>query len=434
MQLLIYTTQASPRVEYIFSTLLPALGITDYQITTDLNTFKNFSGAKINYSFEQVENTYSIQPASLLFENEIKQQQIDCFDWNGYKAFFKTGGDLPFDIFAASFYLLSRYEEYLPHQLDMYGRFAHENSLAFKEGFLQFPLINLWLQKLGKSLKQKFPSLLLQPADFRFIPTYDIDIAWSYKHKGVVRNVGGLVKSIMKGEWANAIERMKVLQGASDPFDSYKWLDEVHKNLTEKPLYFFLLAQQNKGYDKNILPTKPELQALVKEVSTKYNVGIHPSWQSGDDSKLLNEEVILLENITSRSIIKSRQHYIRMMLPTTYRQLIQAGITEDYSMGFGSINGFRASYCLPYKWYDLEKEETTNLTLFPFCYMEANSFYEQHYSTAQASTELEHYYNITKSVGGLLITIWHNHFLGTDRMFAGWKEVYEKFLQKFVRR
>ena len=83
---------------------------------------------------------------SLLFENKITEQSIECFEVNGNKAFFKTEGDFPFDIFAASFYLFSRYEEYLPHQKDMYGRYAHENSLAFKESFLDQPLINIWLQ------------------------------------------------------------------------------------------------------------------------------------------------------------------------------------------------------------------------------------------------------------------------------------------------
>ena len=78
------------------------------------------------------------------------------FEWNGLKAFFKTGWDIPFDIFAASFYLLTRYEEYLPHEKDKYGRYAHVNSLAFKENFLHLPLINLWIQELIKLIQQKY--------------------------------------------------------------------------------------------------------------------------------------------------------------------------------------------------------------------------------------------------------------------------------------
>ncbi len=430
--MLVYTQSFSARANYIFSALLPAIGISNYRFTNDKTAFLGFEQEKINYSQQQITNKeFWIKPVKLLFEKEIKEQAIDCFKWNGTKAFLKMPeGDFPFDIFAASFYLISRYEEYLPHKQDMYGRYAHENSLAFKEDFLKLPLVNIWLEQFAKELLKKFPSLQLRPQAFCFQPTYDIDIAWSYLHKGWVRNAGGLLKSMMNGEWAIVSERINVLCNyQKDPFDSYKWLDELHKKHQLMPLYFFLLAQRNKDYDKNILPRKKSLQKLIQQHNSIYPVGIHPSWQSGDKPELLKEEIEILEKITGNKIVKSRQHYIRMTLPETFRRLIAAGITEDYSMGYGSINGFRASYCLPYKWYDLQKEEVSSLTVYPFCYMDANSYYEQHYSPQEAITEMEHYYEITKKVNGLLIMIWHNHFLGTDKMFKGWRKIYRTIIQ-----
>jgi hypothetical protein len=74
--------------------------------------------------------------------------------------------------------------------------------------------------------------------------------------------------------------------------------------------------------------------------------------------------------------------------------------------------------------YDVQNEETTQLTIYPFCYMDANSFYEQHASAEEALDEMEHYYDTCKTVNGMFITIWHNHFLGTDKMFTGWREIY----------
>ena len=99
-------------------------------------------------------------------------------------------------------------------------------------------------------------------------------------------------------------------------------------------------------------------------------------------------------------------------------------------MGYGSINGFRASVASPFYWYDLEKEETTGLLIYPFCFMEANSFFEQKYSPQQALDEIRQYYNTVKSVKGTFISIWHNTFLGTDKLFTGWREVYEKFIKE----
>lgn len=428
MHLLIYTPGISARVEYIFSALLNALGVQKFQLTSDFVFYNQAEGFKINYSPASIsEDALWIEPVNLLFENEIKEQKTSVCQYNQVKAFFKTTkGDLPFDIFAASFYLITRYEEYLPHKQDLYGRYAHENSLAFREGFLRLPLINIWLQEFKITLLQKFPSLQLSPAAFRFLPTYDIDIAWSYLHKGWLRNTGGLLRSIAETEWLSANERINVLFGKQkDPFDSYEWLDRLHHENQLKPVYFFLLAQKNKDYDKNILPSEPAMQRLIQKHNAKYTVGIHPSWQSGDETEHLNKEIQILEKITRRKVNKSRQHYIRMNLPGTYQRLIEAGITEDYSMGYGTINGFRASWCLPYLWYDLQKEQTTKLTIYPFCYMDANSYYEQHETCEEALVEMDHYYRVTKAADGLLITIWHNHFLGTGKMFKGWKEIYE---------
>jgi hypothetical protein len=108
--------------------------------------------------------------------------------------------------------------------------------------------------------------------------------------------------------------------------------------------------------------------------------------------------------------------------------LIACGITNDYSMGYGSINGFRASVATPFYWYDLESEQETTLLLHPFCFMDANAYYEQHQSPEETWDELQHYNMVVKSVGGTLGTIWHNHFLGTDPAFSGWRALYARFV------
>ncbi len=404
----------------------------DFAITIDSEEFKNYEGVKINYSNQQFQfSTFNITPHSLLFETEIKAQQINCFENNSCKAFFKiTNADFAFDIFAATFYLLSRYEEYLPHTKDMYGRYAHENSLAFKEGFLQLPLINIWVKNFVTEIKKKYPIFNIQCSMFNFLPTYDIDIAFSYKYKGLLRNIGGFLQS-------PSLQRIKVLLGLQkDPFDIYSWLNDLHQQNKLQPIYFFLVAEKNSQYDKNILPHKDAMWQLIKQHAKKYLVGIHPSWQSGDDEKLLNNEIKQLQAMAEGSSIHhqpstincSRQHYIRFNFPEGYQKLIEAGITEDYSMGYGSINGFRASVASSFFWYDLQHELQTDLRIHPFCFMDANSFYEQQFSAAQAYKEMMHYYKICNKINGTLITIWHNNFLGTAKEFEGWKEVYEQFI------
>jgi hypothetical protein len=422
--LLIYSHTTSPRLQYICNFIFAELLGNEFSITIDSEEFKNYEGIKINYSNQQFEFTsFTIQPHTLLFETGIKEQAPDCFENNGSKAFFKTiGSDFSFDIFAASFYLLSRYEEHLPHNKDMYGRYAHENSLAFKEGFLNMPVVNIWVTELALKLKGKYSIFNVQYSMFKFLPTYDIDIAYSYKYKGLLRNIGGFLKS-------PSLERIKVLLGLQkDPFDSYERLHQLHQKNNLQPIYFFLVAEKNALYDKNILPHKNVMWQLVKQHAKKYTIGLHPSWQSGDIPSLLKNEKAYLEAMGEIKITASRQHYIRFNLPEGYQKLINAGITDDYSMGYGSINGFRASVASSFFWYDLEQEQQTDLQIRPFCFMDANSFYEQKFTAAQAYDEMLHYYKICKEVNSTLITIWHNNFLGGDKVFADWREVYEKFI------
>lgn len=430
--MLLYAERICARLQYITDFVGKEISGEAFQITADIEYFRRHPGPKINYGNERIsEVEFFLMPHLLLFEKNIQPQAIICFETNNNKVFFKTNGDYPFDIFAASFYLLSRYEEYLPHTKDMYRRYAHQNSLAFKENFLHSPLINIWLQDFKKSITAKFPELTTHVSRLTFLPTYDIDIAWSYKHKGWRRNFGGILRSLFKGNWAEVKKRINVLNGKQkDPFDAYTWMHKLHEEYKLKPHYFFLVPVKRGRYDKNISPACKAMQELIKDHSIRYSTGIHPSWRSGDDISLLKKEIGTLSNITGNQVSSSRQHYIRFTLPETFRRLIDNGIRSDFSMGYGSINGFRASIASSFYWYDLEKEEQTKLLLFPFCYMEANSFYEQKFSDQQALEEMRQYYKVVKSVNGYFIMIWHNSFLGTDKQSEGWRDVYEQFIKE----
>jgi len=397
-----------------------------FRLTTDKQELTAAQGLRINYSDELFPGIYQIRPHALLLEQDIKPQEINFVDGE-LPFFFPTDGDHAFDILAASFYLVSRYEEYLPHPKDVYGRFDHKASLAFNQHFLHRPLVNEWFSALRVRLN------VTNNRQFTFLPTYDIDIAWSYQHKGWKRNTGGLIRDLLKGQFGRISERLAVLRGKSqDPFACYGWLNGLHETHHLRTYYFFLLAEKTGKLDKNISPDNTALKALVADHAIRYPVGIHPSWQSGDTTFLLGKEIQRLYDITGQPVQASRQHYIRFSLPETFRLLIENGIRFDFSMGYGTINGFRASVCTPYNWYDLSREESTELMLFPFCFMDANSFYEQRDDDATALNEMQRLFAVTKKEKGVCSIIWHNTFLGTDPLYKGWREVYEIFIRETV--
>lgn len=428
--MIIITGKPSPRIEYIFRFVLEA--VLGYSIR--FNEEAALGEAVLNYSDSRTDiHSLHIIPQGLLTQDDIVAQDITMSSWEELPVFFETGGQISFDLFSAAFYLVSRYEEYLPHHKDAYGRYAHTGSLAFKEGFLRLPLIDLWAIKLKEKINLQFPHEATAFRKFSFTPTYDIDQAWMFRHRGRWRTAAQVGMDFLRGNHEKNRVRFRVLRGKEkDPYDIYEWLDAIHLRYSLKPYYFFPLAVSVQGYDKNISPFKPALKDLLAYHAEGYRTGIHPSWLSGDSVSVFNEELTLFEALTGSAPVYSRFHYIRFNLPEGYQKLIDAGINEDHSMGYGTENGFRASTSHAFYWYDLSREAVTPLKVFPYCWMDANSYYEQKYTPAQAYEELKHFHDMVKKVAGNMEIISHNNFLSTEKGFAGWKEVYEIFLDQEV--
>jgi len=423
---IIYAAFTSNRLTYVLDFIFNEVLGVEYILTNAETEYLSSPYFRINYSHKNLISDLHIGSSGLLYETEIVEKEIYCTKWNELPIFFQTQeSEIPFDFFSAVFYLLSRYEEYLPHELDSYFRFPHVQSIAFQNNFLNLPLIDLWIEALKKTMFLKNQSVQFKENKFQILPTYDIDIAYSFKGKGFGRNIAGTLKDILKFNFKNISLRLNVLfANYKDPYDSFDFLDKIHEQFSLKPIYFFLLSEGSQ-YDKNIDCDSTLMKELISTIQSKYEIGIHPSWKSHERYEVLQKETLLLNKVT-----KSRQHYIRFALPETYRNLVNVGITDDYSMGYGSINGFRASTSRSFNWFDVEKNEVSHLRLHPFCFMECNSFFEQKYTAEKASEELLHYVKVIKEVNGNLITIWHNFSLGTDPLWKGWKEMYVDFLQK----
>jgi hypothetical protein len=427
--LLVYSHHITPRLQYIIDYFNEKLGLNAVA-TDDEELYKAHHSEKINYSSERIANDeLFIQPVGLLQQDDIRKHKIECFEWNETTAFFKTEDDIGFDIFSAVFYCISRYEEYVEHEPDEYGRYAHWNSISWKNSFLNKPIVDIWLQEFGKLLQTKFTThgsrLTAHNSPFTFIPTYDIDIAWSYKHKGFWKSIVSFVKHP-----STIAERWSVIRGKQqDPYDSYDWLNQLHQQYQLSPIYFFLVADELSELDKNIAPKQKALQQLIQQTKQTNEVGLHPSVHSNTAKECLLKEKNTLQQISHQLITKSRHHYLLQHIPHSYRELIAAGITDDYTLCYGTVNGFRASSSNSFLWYDLENETATQLRIHPFAYMEANSFYELKQSPEEALNELVQLKEEVQKVNGTLITVFHNHFFGMDVLYAGWREMYEQFLQ-----
>jgi hypothetical protein len=428
--ILVYSKKESSRLNYIIKFILGDIQGVDYKITQGIDEFKSYNSVKINYSDEKIENSFQIIPADLLFENDIIQKKISVSDWEGMKIFFTTSNesDIPFDIFAASFYLVSRYEEYLPFSADQHGRFEANQSLAFKAGFLYDPIIDQWSCKLAKMLQGFFPDFKTCEREFKYISTIEVDNAYAYLYKGTVRTIGAAMRDLFKMDFNENIKRFQTLSGEKDPFDTYSYLDALHKQYGINPYWFFLVGDYN-TYDKNLPLDNEAFQDLIKEVSKNTEVGIHPSYESNNDFEQLKKEFDYLSGITEKSITKSRQHFLKLLFTETYQNLLKLGIKEDYTLGYASDVGFRAGTCTPFNFYDLYNEEETGLKIYPFQVMDTTLNQYLKLEVNEAIDKIAEIIRKVKQVNGTFISLWHNESLSDHGYWKGWEPVYKQMLE-----
>jgi hypothetical protein len=380
------------------------------EVTNDLDYFKESALPKINYSGNEIKEALNIEPHIILFDYGVKDYSIEVINHPSYfKIFFRTDdNDLPFDLFGASFWLLSRYEEYLPHKTDQYGRFHYRSSIAYQYDFIHVPLINLWLHELKKQLLQRWPGIQFKERNYNFVSTIDVDNVFKYKYKGFVRTLAGYISDMYRNDPRGIKERTSIIfNKTKDPFDSYDFLVKTNSEHEIRSIYFFLLGDYGIN-DKNHSANDLRFQALIKHLNDYAEVGIHPSYGSNNNPQQLRVEVSRLANITHRIIGKSRQHFSMLKFPQTYQALLQAGLNEDYSMGYTNLNGFRASYCYPFKWYSLEDEQESNLLIHPFCMTEISVETGAKKNNKRFIEQADPIISEVKKYRGQFICIFHN--------------------------
>ncbi len=366
-------------------------------------------------------------PVSLLTETDIHPQEISWQHWGEWPCFYVTapGSVIPFDLPAAAFYLLSRYEEYLPFTPDRFGRFPATASCLYRQSCLQTALVDRWALKLSGLLRQRYPDMALTAPVFRYRMTLDIDNAYAYRYKGWWRTAALYARELFKGRFVQLAQRMRVAQSrVSDPYDTYEWLQLQQQQYGFSATYFFLLGDYG-PYDRNISHRQPALRKLISSVSQYAEVGIHPSFASDSKEERIKKETARLAAILGKPVHYSRQHYLRLRFPDTYRALIAAGITDDYTLGYADQPGFRAGTCHPFRFFDLLQNELTGLTLHPLTVMDGTLCEYLQLDVPQAVACSEALIAEVRATGGTFIALWHNETLTDQGKWKGWRQVWQ---------
>lgn len=432
-KILVFTEQTTPRVKYIFDLLLrDLLGLT-YEITSDKNEFTHAAIPKFSYSSVPVGTEIFFQSADLLFEASNRPQPINFCQYEKLRGFYpvtSAQSQVPFDMFASAFFMLTRYEEYFPSQKDKHGRFRPSSSMITKGGFLEKPMVNYYALELKKSLSAKYPALTFSAKSFQYIPTFDIDMAYSYLHKGWVKNIGGYIRSFFLSDFKDIKNRTQVLLSRrKDPFDSYDFIFRVCRQNQLNSIFFFLLGDESR-FDKNISHEVPPFQKLICSVASQADTGIHLSYKSHVSSHRSKMEIDRLESVLQQPVQRNRFHYLRFQIPDTMERLLKLGVTEDYSMGYASKNGFRAGICTPFLFFNIHKNEVTGLKIFPFAFMDTTFTHYQRTDPETALNEIRQLMRLVYETGGTFYGLWHNSSFTEQNEWKGYRHIFETVAQE----
>jgi hypothetical protein len=336
------------------------------------------------------------------------------------------------DIIASSFFMLTRYEELLVNVRDRFDRFPADASLAYREGFLQRPIVNEyvelvwnWINWFGSAGMQKD---LWKRRDFAVCLTYDVDSLSKYKRWPPMRAIGSWALKYGKPKKSLGVAvdylKAKINDDPHNTFDYLMGLSEVHK----LPSTFYFMSGGKTKYDNRYKIDDVRSICLLQRIKEKGNeIGLHSSFNSYNDAQMLKKEKERLETILGRSVSGVRQHYLRSRIPDSWRAQEEAGLMYATSLSFADHEGFRSGICLPYKPFDVLSGKILNIWELPITVMDGSLFHYQGLSTAEAFERVKNLIDIVKKHRGVFVMLWHNSSFDNFE-WPGWKYVYEEIL------
>lgn len=323
------------------------------------------------------------------------------------------------DLIASTYFLISRYEEWVRKNVrDAHGRFPGKESLPYNAGFIDRPLVEEYGKLLRDQLRLTGVEVTEPPQQIKKIYlTHDVDNMAHYRNlRGVV---GGLLRGIKKPKEGEKALKTYFGDLRSDPWYTFPFLFKLDNEIVEKEgtdrceiITFFRSSTSKKREDKPIPNLiHPDHKTLFRYCKKKnIKIGLHVSYLAGMQPNLIHEEKERLENAASVQCVYSRHHYLATREPMDMFELIKCKITDDFSLGYADMAGFRLGTCRPVKWINLVTKEISELTLHPLAVMDA-SLSDKRYMYMNAHDAYEYctqLINTVEKYNGELCILWHN--------------------------
>ena len=330
----------------------------------------------------------------------------------------KTGGTwvIQEDLIYNALFLLSQAELTMDLPRDEHGRLACKDSALGSQGLTTIPVLDEYSRLVTKLLEQALPEQHFS----KIYLTHDVDFLTSYRH------FRGFLGAIKRGHFLDALKSLHMIE--NDPSYTFRWMHALDVRVTGAEEVYFFKASQGKGYDYpqyNLSGSdfRAFLDLLHEEDAT---IGLHSSYYA-TDHKSFKEEKEHLEEFVPDDVVFHRSHFLRINSDADLIALANAGITDDFSLGWADHIGFRFGTTRAAQFINPSTLEVTDLTIHPLAVMDrtlSNPNY-MHLSEEEAYYAAQQLIDKVRQHGGELVLLWHNNNFGPDTYH---KQLYKEII------
>ena len=342
------------------------------------------------------------------------------------------------DVIASTFFMLTRWEEYVVKERDERHRFISEYSLAFRFGFLDRPVVNEYIEMIWNMLLKLGYSQPRRELSYQLIPTHDVDVPLFSMMGGFwykIRYI--LIRELRKEKnLLNALYTLIYIFKATladkgfwrDPYDTFEYLMDLSENYGAKSRFYFM-SGGSASIDIPIYDVdRGFVEGLFEKIKERGHViGFHPSSRTFDKPSMWKEEYKTLSNVSPLPVKSGRQHLLAFEVPHTWQIWEDNGLEEDMTMGYVDKSGFRCGICHSFSVYNILSQEKLHLKEKPLIAMEVSFVNYMKYSPERMEQAIFEYIDIIKKYKGDFVILWHNNNINKSQ-WRNYSYIYEKLM------
>lgn len=334
------------------------------------------------------------------------------------------------DIFASSFFLLTRWEEYVIPERDVHGRFPAIASLSYKQGFLHRPVVNEYLEMLWAMLQHLGIQYNRRMRNFEMMVTHDVDypLLWNSPFDLLRKTGGSLLKRQNPGQaWYYFTNYWRSFNGkAPDPNDTFDFLMTCAEARHLSAHFFFLSGGRHRLDNPHSFPKSFTRDLMQKIVGRGHHIGFHPSYETIENPDLFRKELQTLEEMSSQPVRSGRQHFLRFSTPSTWQIWEDNGLEWDSTLYYAEKPGFRCGTCWPFPVFNFLSRKPLQLKEIPLSAMEVSWISYLQSTPEQMTDHILSMANVIKKYRGTMVVLWHNSMFLPE--FSPFHAVYEKII------